>query len=109
VDKGNLSENFKQSRYDAGAFDRKPQHLSDLPKKDADGDAIEKPDQDGFGQKIRQRTEAEVTCRDAEQAGQQSQRSRERKIKFRTVAGERRDSGGDHCAGRRIGIDHQLP
>src|SRR5262245_15982771 len=34
--------------------------------------------------------------------------SRERKIKFRTVAGERRDSGGDHCADRRVGIDHQL-
>ena len=49
VDKGNLSENFKQSRYDAGAFDRKAQQLSDLPEKDADGDAIKKPDQDGFG------------------------------------------------------------
>jgi hypothetical protein len=49
VDKGNLSENFKQSRYDPGAFDRKAQELSDLPQKNADGDAIEKSDQDGFG------------------------------------------------------------
>src|SRR5262249_49934608 len=41
MDKRNLSENFKQSRYDAGAFDRKAQQLSDLSEKDADGDSID--------------------------------------------------------------------
>ncbi len=106
---GSFETNSSEPRQDAAGLDWKAEDLAELAEHDADGDAVHETDEHGLAEEVGDEAEPKEPSDDAHQPGEHRKRHSQRAVERRVPARERRDNSRDHRAGRRVGIDDQLP
>ncbi len=103
-----VPNDLEQPRNDAALMNWKSEDLAGLPENDRQGYAVEKSDENGLREEIRQSTQPQETRCDADQAGERGERSRQRGIGRSIPASQRSHRCRHNSAGRRIRADNEL-